>query len=160
MGLGSGWAALNATQKTQMRALIRQACGPGSVWSPKVTPDAPPTSPWRGANFGPRLAFEMSGDCWYDKNDQWYRASGKAFAFNFWYGRLMCVAEGTLAFIDAHMPDRYAAMSPDEFFAELYALYYHPTDARRQQMPADVVKWMAEHIDPAPATRTARRRRG
>jgi hypothetical protein len=159
MGKGSGWAALNATQKTQMRASIRQACGPGGVWGPKVTPDVPPASPWRGATFGPRLAFEMSGETWYDKNDRWYRAGGKAFAVNFWYGTLMCVAESTLDFIDTHMPDRYAAMSPDEFFAELYALYYHPTDVRRKQIPADVVKWMAEHIDKAPATRTARRRR-
>ena len=155
MGRGSGWPALNATQKTQMRALIRQACGPGGVWAPKVTPDSPPSSPWRGATFGPRLAFVQSGDTWYEKNDKWYRAGGKAFAVNFWYGTLMCVAETTLDFIDTHMPDRYAAMSPDEFFAELYALYYHPTDKRRKQIPADVMKWMAENIDVAGATRPA-----
>jgi hypothetical protein len=36
---------------------------------------------------------------------------GKAFAINFGYGTLMCVAESTLDFIDTHGPDRYAAMS-------------------------------------------------
>ena len=71
----------------------------------------------------------------------------------------MCVAESTLDLIDQHMPDRYAAMSPDEFFAELYALYYHPSDPRRQQIPADVLQWMAEHIDTAGATRQERPRK-
>lgn len=158
MGAGSGWGALSEGQRTQVRALIRQACGPGSVWGPKVTPDAPAASPWRAAGFGPRLAFERSGDTWYEHNDQWYRANGKAFAINFWYGTLMCVNEATLDFVDAKMPDRYAAMSPAEFFAEVYALYYDPDDPKRAHLGADVIAWMKAHIDTVAETRAARPR--
>ena len=156
MGAASGWPGLTATQKTQMRALIRQSCGKGNVWGPKVTPDAPMASPWRAQNFGPRLAFEQSGENWYEKNKTWYRASGKAFAVNFWYGTLMCVGLATLDFINGKLPDAYAAMSPGEFFAELYALYYDKDDPKRKNIPADVMKWMAAQLDTLDATRAPR----
>lgn len=146
MGAGSGWAALNATQKTQMRALIRQACGEGSVWGPTVTPNAPAGSPWRDKSFGPRLAFEQSGENWYDKHGQWYRSGNRAFAFNFWYGTLLCVSTTTLDFIDEKMPDAYAAMSPGEFFAELYAVVYDHDDPRRKKLPAAVMKFFDEQL--------------
>jgi len=155
MGAGSGWPALTATQKTQMRSLIRQACGAGSVWGPTVTPNAPSGSPWRVAGFGPRLAFEQSGDSWYEKNSQWYRAGGKAFAFNFWYGTLMCVSEATLGFINTRMPDAYAAMSPGEFFAEIYALFYDPGNPKRKNLPADVMKWLDRELGQLSAGREA-----
>ncbi|MFY9511137.1 MAG: CpXC domain-containing protein [Rubrivivax sp.] len=142
MGAGSGWAALNNTQKTQMRALIRQACGEGSVWKPTVTPNAPVGSAWRdNKNFGPRLAFERSGENWYEHHAGWYRAGQRAFAVNFWYGTLMCVKVSTLDFISERMPDNYAAMSPGEFFAELYAVVYDSDDPRRKKLPAELRKF-------------------
>jgi hypothetical protein len=146
MGPGSGWPGLTLAQKTQMRALVRQACGAGSVWGPKSTPNAPAGSPWRAAGFGPRLAFEQSGESWYEKNTAWYRAGGKAFAVNFWYATLMCVNETTLEFINAQMPDAYAAMSPGEFFAEVYAIVYDPDHPHRKKLPPDVLKWFEEKI--------------
>ncbi len=146
MGAGSGWAALNATQKTQMRSLIRQACAEGSVWGPTVTPNPPAGSPWREKTFGPRLAFELSGDSWYEHHDRWYRAGSRAFAFNFWYGTLMCVSTTTLDFIAEKMPDAYAAMSPGEFFAEVYAVVYDLDDPKRKKMPADVMKFFDEKL--------------
>ena len=156
MGPASGWPGLSAADKTQVRALIRQACGPGSKWGASVTPGAPLGSPWRSAEFGPRLAFERTGDNWYANNQNWYRAGGKAFAINFWYGTLMCVGETTLDLINQKMPDPYAAMSPAEFFAELYALYYDIGDPQRKNIPADVRKWLDAELGKAVRSQPAR----
>ena len=156
MGPGSGWPALTAAQKTQMRALLRQACGPGAQWGPTVTPAAPAGSPWRAAGFGPRLAFEKSGNNWFANNRLWHRAAGKAFAINFWYGTLMCVNVDTLDFIDTKMPDNYAAMSPAEYFAELYALYYDIGDKQRKNIPADVKKWLDGQLGEAERTQPSK----
>ncbi len=156
MGAGAGYAGLNATQKAHVRALIRQAVGPTEEWGPTVTPNAPAGSPWRGADFGPRLAYERSGRDWYANNANWYRANGKAFAFNFWYGMLMCVNEATLELVNGQMPDSYAAMSPAEFFAEIYALFYDLNDPQRKNIPADVMAWMKAKLGKAVATQPAR----
>jgi hypothetical protein len=153
MGTGSGWPGLTATQKTQMRSLIRQACGPSGEWGPKVTPVAPTGSPWKGASFGPRLAFEKTGENWFGNNTNWFRANGKAFAYNFWYGTLMSVSEATLDFVNKRLPDNYAAMSPAEFFAEVYALYFDLDDPKRKNVPADVAKWIDKNLGgPEPTT--------
>lgn len=152
--MGPAWGRLPAAQQTQMRALIRQACGAGGVWGPTVTPQAPAGSPWKAPDFGPRLAFENSGDSWYENNARWYRVGGKAFALNFWYATLMCVDVATLDFINGRMPDRYAAMSPGEFFAEIYALYFDRDDPRRKAIPADVAKWLDTNLTKAAPTRT------
>lgn len=156
MGPGAGWAGLSASQKTQMRSLVRQACGKGEEWGPTVTPTVPAGSPWKAAHFGPRLAFENSGQSWYEKNATWYRANGRAFACNFWYGTLMCVSEATLDFVNRKMPDIYAAMSPAEFFAELYALYFDPDDPKRKNVPADVAKWIDKNLGAPESTRAPR----
>lgn len=156
MGPGAGWAGLTAAQKTQVRALVRQACGKGEQWGPTVTPSAPAGSPWKAPAFGPRLAFERSGQNWYEQNATWYRANGRAFAFNFWYGTLMCVSEATLDFVNHKMPDRYGAMSPAEFFAELYALYFDLDDPKRRNVPADVAKWIDKHLGAPESTKAPR----
>lgn len=156
MGPGVGYAALNATQKTQVRALLRQAVGPTEQWGPTVTPNAPLGSPWRAPDFGPRLAFERSGDNWYANNANWYRANGKAFAINFWYGMLMCVNEATLDLVNNQMPDTYAAMSPAEFFAEMYALYYDIGDPQRKNIPADAMAWMKTKLGAAARSQPAK----
>jgi hypothetical protein len=157
MGPGSGYVGLNPAAKAHVRALVRQAAGPGERWGPSTTPDAPPGSPWRDdPRFGPRLAFERSGTNWHAHSANWYRAGDKAFAVNFWYAALMCVDIATLDFVERHMPDDYAAMSPAEFFAELYALYYDPDDPRRARIPADVMAWMDRRLGRAEATQPAR----
>jgi len=153
--MGPAWGKLTEAARTQMRALVRQACGKGGVWGPTVTPQAPAGSPWKAPDFGPRLAFENSGDSWYENNPRWYRAGGKAFAINFWYATLMCVDEATLNFINGRLPDRYAAMSPAEFFAELYALYYDRDDPKRGVIPDDVAQWLDAHITAAAPTKKA-----
>jgi hypothetical protein len=154
--LGKGWDGLPENEKTQLRSLLRQACGPGSVWGPRVTPAAPKGSRWRAEGFGPRLAFEQSGENWYENHARWHRANGRAFAVNFWYASLLVVDEATLDFIGERLPDAYAAMSPAEFFAEVYALYYDRDDPKRKKLPADVTKWMDENLGHLSATRGAR----
>ncbi len=156
MGPKSGWSALSANQKVQMRALIRQACGPSGKWASSVTPKAPEGNPWKAAGFGPRLAFEQTGESWYQHHADWYRANGYAFAYNFWYGTLMCVKESTLEFVGNKMPDAYAAMSPSEFFAELYALYFDLDDPKRKNVPADVARWIDKNLGGPEATRSPR----
>jgi hypothetical protein len=156
MGPGAGYAGLGATQKTQVRALVRQAVGPTEQWGPTVTPNAPLGSPWRMPNFGPRLAFERSGANWYANNANWYRANGKAFAVNFWYGQLMCVNESTLELVNGKMPDSYAAMSPAEFFAEMYALYYDIGDPQRKNIPADAGAWIKAKLGGASRSQPAK----
>jgi hypothetical protein len=156
MGPGAGYAGLNATQKAQVQALLRQAVGAGEEWGPTVTPSAPPGSPWRSPNFGPRLAFEHTGSHWYENHANWYRANGKAFAINFWYGWLMCVDEATVDFVANKMPDAYALMSPAEFFAEMYALHYDLDDPQRKHIPADVLSWMKVKLGGAARTQPAR----
>ena len=142
MGPAAGYAELSEIDKARVRALIKQACGPGEQWKPTVTPNAPNGSPWRLPTCGARLAFEQSGEDWYANHTNWLRTNGYAFAMNFWYGTLMCVKVTTLDFINQHMPDPYAAMSPAEFFAEMYALHYDLDDPQRRHIPADVKAWM------------------
>jgi hypothetical protein len=154
--LGKAWNGLAEAEKTQLRSLLRQACGPGSAWGPRVTPAAPRGSRWSDAAFGPRRAFEQSGENWYENHARWYRANGRAFAINFWYASLIVVDEATLDFIEERLPDAYAAMSPAEFFAEVYALYYDPDDPRRSKLPADVLAWMEENLGGLAATRARR----
>lgn len=158
MGPATGYARMGAAQKAQIRALVRQAIGPGEQWGPSAMPSAPPDSAWRAQGFGPRLAFEQTGASWYENSRRWYRVNGKAFAINFWYAQPMCVDESTLDFIQDRMPDPYAAMSPAEFFAELYALVYDLDDPQRAQVPADLLAWMKAKLGAPARTQPARPR--
>ena len=54
------------------------------------------------------------------------------------------------------MPDPYAAMSPAEFFAELYALVYDLDDPQRAQLPPDVKAWMQAKLGAAARTQPER----
>ena len=68
----------------------------------------------------------------------------------------MCVNETTLDFINDKMPDFYAAMSPAEFFAELYALHFDIGDKQRKHIPADVKKWLDGQLGEAERTQPSR----
>jgi hypothetical protein len=60
----------------------------------------------------------------------------------------MAVDAATLDLV-ADMPDSYAAMSPFEFFAELYALHYDLDDPLRGNIPNDVKTWLDKNIGTA-----------
>mgnify|MGYP001620033568 FL=1 len=82
-------------------------------------------------------------------NPAWLLHKGSRFAANFWYATLMVVKDDALAFVNSKMPDNYAAMSPLEFFAELYALYFDLDDPQRKNISKDVAAWMERNIGPA-----------
>ncbi len=139
-----GWGTLTAGQRQDVRRFLREGAGPGSQWGPPPKPAAPAGHPWRAADFKPRLALEQSGANWYENNAGWLRSGNRAFFVNFWYASLMTVSTSTLDLINNGMPSNYAAMSQAEFFAEIYALFYDPADARRTALPAAVRTWMTD----------------
>jgi CpXC protein len=143
-----GYGKITDQQKKDIRNYLRQCVGIGqeSSWSPPAMPSAPAGHPWRAPKFGPRLAAENTGADWYEKNNKWYRKNGRAFFLNYWYQQLMIVNEDTLKLINTGMPDKYAAMSPFEFFAELYALYYDADDPMRKNIPKPVMQWLEKNI--------------
>lgn len=143
VALMGGWARFGASAAEQqdMPRLLSAALGSGSCWNPPSPPNVPSGHVWSRPDFGPRLAFKQSGSYWYQNNATWYRANGKAFFCNFWYRSLCVVDEAALEMI-AQMPSSYAAMSPLEFFAELYALYHDVDDPKWQAIPGDVADWL------------------
>lgn len=140
-----GYGSMSQRQKTQIRQLLRQCLGPGGRWHPPTIPETPQTHPWRKPDFGPRLAFERTGPYWYRNYLTWYRFGGKAFFINFWYAQFMVVDDSALQLV-AKLPSDYAAMSPFEFFAELYALYYDLDDPLRKNIPSSIADWFSAHI--------------
>ncbi len=149
VALMGGWGALSSQQQREVWGFLRTALGSRAGWDPGPTPSAPIAHPWNARDFGPRLAFEQSGSYWHNRNQNWFRRNGRAFFCNFYYKRLMSLDEATLDLINDKMPSKYAAMSPLEFFAELYALYYDLDDPQRGNVPADVMAWMDANIGQA-----------
>ena len=145
-----GYGDVTAAEQKDIRRLLVAALGDGELWTPPPLPLAQPSHPWNRANFGPRLAIERTGAYWHERNEQWFRKDGKAYAVNYWYRTFMVVDADALELVNATLPDRYAAMSPMEFFAELYALHHDPTDARAKRLPADVVRWLARNVGRPP----------
>src|SRR5262245_51280857 len=129
--LMGGWGAVTGRARDEILQALEMAAGPGEAWGPGRKPRLPAGHPWWDARFGPRLAYEQTGADWFNHFRTWYRAKDYAFFVNFWYANFMAVATETLDKFVARMPDAYAAMSPYEFFAELYALYYDHDDPQR-----------------------------
>ena len=146
IALMGGWGTLSNSQRRDVRAFLRTALGGGSSWNPGPEPAASVGHPWNEPSFGPRLAYERSGANWYRNNHNWFRVGNRAFFLNFWYRKLMTVNTATLDLINTGMPSKYAAMSPFEFFAELYALYYDLDDPKRPNIPADAMAWLDANI--------------
>ena len=159
VGLMGGWGDLTITQQRDVYDALTSSCiGQGSSWDPGPAPILPPDHPWHGAGFGPRLAYEQTPSAWYEAHGTWYRSHGKAFFLNYWYGTFMVVDEHTLSLVD-NMPQSYASMSPFEFFAELYALYFDLDDTKRSNLPEPVVTWFKENIG-TPETEAPMKPRG
>lgn len=144
--LMGGWdAKMSAVEKSQVRSYLVKALGPGSQWDPPPYPAIPANHKWWKATFGPRLAFEHTHSNWFQGFAQWHRYKGNAFFLNYWYGTFCVVSEKTLDLIKK-MPSNYASMSPFEFFAELYALFFDEDNPKRKHIPKDVVLWIEKNI--------------
>ncbi len=154
VGLMGGWGHTTLVQRAEIAGYLDTALGPGEKWAPGMAPNAPNGHPWWGASFGARLAYERTGSYWYNHTDNWYRHNGRAFFLNYYYRALCVVNESALELIKK-MPSMYAAMSPFEFFAELYALYYDLDDPQRVVIPAKVMTWLDENITTRPAAPAA-----
>lgn len=135
----------------EIRDAVRAALGRGGQWGPPPPPQLPPDHLWNRADFGPRLALEKSTTNWFDSNRDWQRAGNRAFFANYWYAWPMTAGTAALDMVNGFMPSTYAAMSHYEFFAELYALYFDPSDPRRASIPADVMKWLENQVGKPPA---------
>jgi len=144
----NGWGGLAESDRRRIADMLVKALGNGSSWNPPPPPNPPPTDPWWSDGFGPRLAVEGSKSQWFAWNTLWYRNNGKAFFLNYWYRQFMVVEAGTVDFIDEKMPWNYAAMSPSEFFAELYALYYRLDSQWRPNIDQPVRDWFDANIGP------------
>lgn len=156
--LMGGYGTITNAQVKEIRQYLKICIGPGNEWGPPKYPPIPRNHPWWHAGFGPRLAFEQTGTDWYERNDQWYIYRGKAFFLNYYYQQFMVVNASTLELINKGMPDKYAAMSPFEFFAELYALHYDMDDPMRKNIPKDVKDWLNTNVGKASAKQPAKRK--
>jgi hypothetical protein len=146
-----GYGNITSQEKRETREYIKEYFRENkNPWGPPDDPPkAPAGHPWNDKQFAPRLIAEQTGENWHEVNERWYRHNGKAFFFNFYYAKLMIVNEGTLSFINEGMKEKYAATSPHEFFAELYALYFDLDDKNRKNIPKKVLDWMEQHVGKA-----------
>ena len=146
--LMGGWGDVKGHVKDEILQALRMAAGPGEQWGPGKPPRLASGHAWWQANFGPRLAYERSRADWFRSFRDWYRANGTAFFVNYWYANFMAVSADTLDHFVARMPDDYAAMSPYEFFAEMYALYYDQDDPLRHVIAkeTEIAAWLDRHI--------------
>ncbi|BAZ08731.1 hypothetical protein NIES4071_05370 [Calothrix sp. NIES-4071] len=144
--LMGGYGNITDLQKQEIRKYLRDSIGFGGQWEPpQQAPNVPSGHPWYATNFGPRLACEQTGAYWYDKNQKWYRANGLAFFLNYYYQTFTVVNESTLDLVE-RMPSSYAAMSPFEFFAELYAVFYNLNYSDWGNIPQNLRDWLWDNI--------------
>jgi hypothetical protein len=121
---------------------------PASLLAPESRPTLGPAELDAAKNgFVPALLLARAQGAWYQNPDLWAAHEGRRFALNYYYGGLMVVLESTLEHIGyraAHAGKRplpaYAAMSPMEFFAELYV------SMRRKVSGADKRPMPGEHL--------------
>lgn len=140
------WAGLSDNQISRVCDTLVKSLGPGNSWNPPPPAHVPSGDVWWSAGFGPRLATEGSLPNWYSSNSRWYRDGGQAYFLNYWYSQFMIVSTEALTFINEKMPWDYAAMSPGEFFAELYALYYGTDEKERAGIDLQTAHWLSANI--------------
>lgn len=143
-----GWGDVRGRARAEVIQALKMAAGPGGRWGPGAAPRPPTGHAWWSDEFGPRLAYQKSGADWFQNFRAWHRAGDHAYFVNFWYANFMVVSTATLDSFVARMPDDYAAMSPYEFFAEVYALYYDQDDPQRKVIAddTDVAHWLDRHV--------------
>lgn len=134
--------------KTQVRSYIQQSIGKGDTFDAAKIVNGPSGHLWNSSQFGPRQAFQLTGDNWYNRCDQWYKFKTKRFFVNYYYVRLMVVDDAAVQLVATTMPDRYASMSPFEFFAELFAWYYDNQSPKRASIPDAVATWFLQKVGP------------
>jgi hypothetical protein len=141
-----GWGQIGSSERRRICDALVMSLGPGSQWKPPPAVSLPQSPAWGNPDFGPRSAVDGSLENWFSSNSQWHKANGRRYFLNYWYRAFMAVDEASIEFVNSSMPWNYAAMSPGEFFAELYALYYDLDDPRRASINAGVAAWLDQHV--------------
>ena len=145
--LMGGYPAGTSVQiKTQVRSYIQQSIGKGGTFEAAEIVNGPKGHLWNDKKFGPRRAFELTKSDWFNRCNKWHSYKNKRFFVNYHYQQLIVVDERTVKLIASKMPDRYAAMSPFEFFAELFAWYYDHKSPKRSQIPRAISAWFKKNI--------------
>lgn len=160
--LMGGWQDLSVDDQEKVKLCLSQALGPGKMHrSSPITTSAKTEFPWSNPLFGPRQAKDRTGSPWYANNQNWYRfhPGENAFFLNYFYCDLTVVRETTLDFINLVIISKYAgyaAMSPSEFFAELFAWNYNPgrvtptsTNGAMTTLIAEIKEWFDQNVGPA-----------
>lgn len=146
VNLMGGYGNITRQQQTEVRQYLRSSIGLGEQWKPpQQLPNVPSNHPWYTSDFAPRLACEQTGAYWYNNNQKWYRANGRAFFLNYYYRTFTVVNESALDLVE-QMPSSYAAMSPFEFFAELYAVFYNLNNPDWGNIPQNLRDWLWDNI--------------
>lgn len=148
VNLMGGYGELTSEQKKDVRDFLRRSIGEGDRWEPPRRVPVPKNHPCYDEDYAPRRACDFSKADWHESFKTWFRQNNKAFVLNFYYKKFMVVNETTLELIKK-MPSNYAAMSPMEFFAELYALYYDPNKkylGKKIDLPDYIEKWFRQNI--------------
>lgn len=145
----AAWPAGTSAELQRAAAAVLAASLPGSGWNDGPIQDASASSAVRDVlshkDCGIAKAWIQTGSNWYQRCDKWFSANGRSFFVNFWYRTFMCVNTSTIELV-GKMPSLYAAMSPPEFFAELYALWYDADDNKRKVVPDFARDWFAANV--------------
>lgn len=161
-----GWGTLTGADQQKVRDYITKLlltpssndwqpdsgiAAPGVVFAaePHIISSAPIQAVIQCTDFG---SYSTN---WYQYFNRWYVFNGKAFSLNYWYNNMMVVNTKSLDYIRTSVfPSDYAAMSDQEFFAELYMVYYSPGYA--SGFPAGINSWMEKNIGKSQAGTGAR----
>jgi hypothetical protein len=130
--------------KTQIRSYISQSTGSETMQRPAIL-NGPNGHLWNSTSFGPRAAFEQTTSDWWQTCQGWHLANGKRFFVNHYYRELMSVSDAAVLQVPS-MPSNYAAMSPNEYFAELFAWIFDEQALHRENISDGVLQWFQANI--------------
>lgn len=145
-GMG-GWGGMTEAMRVQVRTALLTALGPRNTFDKGPGPQVPEGHPWLRPDCLARFAYANTPAYWWDHTEHFQRSPDqkRAYFLNYWYGTLCAVDVATLEQV-RRMPRSYAAMSPAEFFAELYALYFDSDDPTAAELPEDVRDFFRDHV--------------
>jgi hypothetical protein len=147
LGGWDSWGPITEIQRTEIAEALITALGVGEKWNPGPLRTFPPDHPWNQGNFSPRRACIKTKEYWYNSTDLMFRfQENKKIAFlNFWYREFSIVNTETIKIINKFLRP-YSAMSPFEFFADLYDFYFSNQISEVEDFPSDIIEWFETYI--------------
>jgi hypothetical protein len=141
VGLMGGWGPIDDATRTLVATFLRNALGNGGTLEKIVPPgaDTIENNPAISQDLGPYAAYLGTTDNWFSTYEKWYAHGDWRFFINCYYCQFTAVKKTVLDIVYA-MGTSYAAMSPREFFAEVYRVYRTP--GMIQLLPETVRSWL------------------